>query len=164
MNRASAEIYAAPLEEKETIFNLMQFYSYDFSEFIDMDVEDGGLYASYPYLDDYWTEPEIRFPYLIKLNGRIAGFALVRKIQTIEKTFFSMAEFFVMKKYRRLGIGKQAAIALFDLHPGAWEVFQLETNIPAQYFWNKIISEYTRDQYTERVEQGEKTQVFVTGR
>lgn len=164
MYRLNVEIYAAPIKEKETILNLIQFYSYDFSEFMDMDVEDNGLYASYPYMDDYWTEPGVRFPYLIKCNGRMAGFALVRKIQTAQKTFFSMAEFFVTKKYRRLGVGKKAAIALFDLHSGAWEVFQLKTNSPAQNFWKKVISEYTNDQYIEHDEQGEKTQAFIAGR
>ncbi|WP_422656708.1 GNAT family N-acetyltransferase [Paenibacillus sp. EC2-1] len=164
MNLNHVEVYAAPVNEKETISNLMHFYAYDFSEYMDMDIEEDGLYAPYPYLNDYWTEPDFRFPYLFKVNGKHAGFALVRKIQTAEKTFFSMAEFFVMKKYRRQGVGKLAAIALFDLHSSPWEVFQLKTNIPAQHFWNKVISEYARGQYTEHDEQGDKTQAFVAGR
>lgn len=156
-------LYPALIEEKNTIAHLMQYYFYDFSEFVDMDVEDDGLYGSYPYLDSYWMEPGVRFPYLMKVNGKNSGFALVRQIQTREKTYFSMAEFFIMKKYRRSGVGKRAAMELFDLHPGAWEVFQLETNMPAQRFWNKVISDYTNGEFTERDDQGRKTQVFVSG-
>lgn len=160
---ADYRLYRALIEEKNTFAHLMQYYFYDFSEFVDMDVEDDGLYGSYPYLDSYWMEPGVRFPYLMKVNGKNAGFALVRQIQTREKTYFSMAEFFIMKKYRRSGVGKRAAMELFDLHPGAWEVFQLETNLPAQRFWNKVISEYTLGVFTERDGQGRKTQVFKSG-
>ncbi|MEJ7588194.1 MAG: hypothetical protein WKI04_11600 [Ferruginibacter sp.] len=41
---------AAP-EHKEVIKNLMQFYMYDFSRFIPLDVEDDGLFAPYLNLD-----------------------------------------------------------------------------------------------------------------
>ena len=54
-----------------------------------------------------------------------------------------------MKKYRKEGIGKQAAFYLFDLFPGTWEVAELETNLPAQIFWRKVISEYTDNNYLE---------------
>lgn len=33
-----------------------------------------------------------------------------------------MSEFFVMKKYRRQGIGKKAAIEVLQMHPGKWEL------------------------------------------
>jgi len=31
----------------------MQFYIYDFSEFVRHDVEEDGLFAAYPLLDEY---------------------------------------------------------------------------------------------------------------
>ena len=54
-----------------------------------------------------------------------------------------------MKKYRKEGIGKQAAFHIFDLFQGVWEVAELETNLPAQKFWRKTISEYTNNEYVE---------------
>ncbi|WP_327205186.1 hypothetical protein [Paenibacillus sp. Soil522] len=49
-----------------------------------------------------------------------------------------------MKKYRKEGIGKAVAKQIFNLHKGQWEVYQLESNKPAQIFWNKTIDEYTQ--------------------
>jgi predicted acetyltransferase len=65
----SYEIKRATLEEKDILNNLMQFYIYDFSEFMDLHVEDNGKFSDYP-LNDYWIE-DSRFPYLIKLTGKM---------------------------------------------------------------------------------------------
>jgi predicted acetyltransferase len=89
---------------------------------------------------------------LVKINEKYAGFALVRKIiheDKDNKFHYSMAEFFILKKYRKSGVGKQTAFHLFDLFPGTWEVAEIKENIPAQKFWRKIISEYTNDNYKE---------------
>ncbi|MFD0679145.1 MULTISPECIES: GNAT family N-acetyltransferase [unclassified Paenibacillus] len=156
------QIVKANKEEKEVLQNLMQFYFYDFSEFMDSDVKEDGLYGKYPYLDDYWMD-ENRFPYLLKLEGKNVGFVLVRYIESEDKEpYFSIAEFFIMKKYRRLGLGKKAAIQMFDTHKGLWEVFQVEKNVPAQIFWMHVINEYTSGRFTDRIEQGERRQEFST--
>ena len=74
--------------------------------------------------------------------------------------YFSMAEFFIMQKYRREGIGKEAARQLFTLHKGDWQVHQRENNIPAQEFWRKVINKYTDGQFSERLESGRRVQNF----
>lgn len=148
--------------DKNILGNLMQFYFYDFSEFVKCDVEDGGLYKPYEYLDEYWKDENHRFPYLVKQDGKYIGFVLVRLIESEEGNYFSIAEFFIMKKYRREGIGKAVAHRIFDLHRGLWEVFQMETNKPAQAFWHKTINEYTKGQFSERVEDGRRYQEFVS--
>jgi predicted acetyltransferase len=155
------EIKRATLEEKETLSNLMQFYIYDFSEFLDLHIEDNGKFDDYP-LHDYWTEDN-RFPYLIKLNGKNAGFVLVKLINTDDDdSCFSIAEFFIMKRYRRAGLGNLIAKDIFKIHKGQWEVYQIDNNVPAQHFWKKVIEEYTGGKFTERIEVGRKTQVFVS--
>ena len=63
-HRMEFQIIKASKEYKNTVGNLMQFYFYDFSEFVKCDVEDNGLYRAYEYLDDYWNEENHRFPYL----------------------------------------------------------------------------------------------------
>ncbi|CAK7026279.1 GNAT family N-acetyltransferase [Tissierella sp. P1] len=155
------QIIKASKEYKNIVGNLMQFYFYDFSEFVKCDVEDNGLYRAYEYLDDYWNEENHRFPYLVKQDGKYIGFVLVRLIESEEENYFSIAEFFIMKKYRRKGIGQAVANKIFDLHRGQWEVFQIETNKPAQAFWHKTIDEYTKGQFKERSENGKKVQEFV---
>jgi predicted acetyltransferase len=147
-------------EYKNVIKNLMQFYIYDFSEYVKCDVEENGLFGAYPYLDDYWKEENYRFPYIIKKDEKYAGFVFVRFIESEERNYFSIAEFFIMKKYRREGVGKTVAEQIFNLHKGQWEVYQKESNKPAQLFWNKIINEYTKGRFKERSENGRRIQDF----
>lgn len=159
--RMEFQIIKASKEYKDVLRNLMQFYFYDFSEFIKCDVEDNGLYKSYEYLDEYWKDENHRFPYLVKQDGEYIGFVLVRVIESEDGNYFSIAEFFIMKKYRRNGIGQAVAKEIFDLHRGQWEVFQIEPNKPAQAFWYKAINEYTKGEFSERVEGGGRIQEFT---
>jgi predicted acetyltransferase len=51
----------------------------------------------------------------------------------------SVAEFFVLRKYRRIGVGSRAAKILFERWPGSWEVAVARYNKPALSFWRKAI-------------------------
>src|SRR3954447_13292802 len=114
------ELIHASQGYKGVINNLMQFYMYDFSAYVDLDLEEDGFFQTYPNLEDYWIERDKKFPYIIKKNEKYVGFVLVKTIGA-ENNYFSIAEFFIMKKYRRTGIGKTVAVQLFDLHKGQWE-------------------------------------------
>lgn len=142
------EIHPASLEEKPILTRLMELYLYDFSIFIDEEIGDDGIYG-YNYLDAYWVEPH-RFPFLFRVEGKLAGFALVRRVGEQDGLpLHSMTEFFVMKKYRRLGVGKAAAFWLFNRFAGAWQVEEVNTNLTAQVFWRRVIQEYSRGQFQE---------------
>ena len=156
-----AQSIKASYQYKEIIQHLMQFYLYDFSEFVALDVEADGLFAAYKHLDDYWND-ENRFPYIIQKDKKHIGFVLVRFIEEQQRNHFSIAEFFVMKKYRRKGIGKFIASQIFNSYKGKWEVFQKENNKPAQLFWKKIINEYTNGNFKERFEDGKLIQDFTS--
>ena len=153
------ELVLASNDDIDVIKNLMQFYIYDFSEYIGYDVEKQGLYKAYHGLDEYRKEGAGNFPYIMTKDKKNIGFALVRKHHASEK-YFSIAEFFIMKKYRRFGIGKAAAIHLFTLYKGDWQVQQRENNIPAQKFWRSVIEEYTNGDFTERMVNGRIVQNF----
>jgi predicted acetyltransferase len=146
-------------EYKEVLKNLMQFYIYDFSEYVDCDVEGDGLFSAYHDLDAYWKESDDKFPYLVKKDDKYVGFVLVKTIK-VERELFSIAEFFIMKKYRREGIGKAVAKKLFDRYKGWWEVHQRENNKSAQQFWRKVINEYTKSHFTEHFVNGKRIQMF----
>jgi len=154
-------LLTAAHEHKPIIENLMQFYMYDFSNYVDLDVEADGLFKAYKDLALYWNDKN-RFPYIIQTQNTYAGFALVRWIETPQQSHYSIAEFFVMNKYRRAGIGKTIANQLFNLHKGNWEVFQKETNKPAQLFWHSVIDTYTKGNFTERLKDGKRIQAFKT--
>jgi predicted acetyltransferase len=167
------EIIPASHQEKGTLQNLMQLYLYDFSELAGEDVDDSGRFG-YAYLDLYWTEPE-RHPFLIRVDGKLAGFALVRQASSLVEgapssgeTCMHMAEFFILRKYRRQGVGALAAWKLFDRFPGRWEVYEIAENAAAQDFWRKAIGEYTGENYREFILDQQEwrgpVQVFETGR
>ncbi|SET71532.1 Predicted acetyltransferase [Oceanobacillus limi] len=150
-----------PYEDRSILSNLIQLYRYDSSEFDDHVVNRHGLYP-YKYLDHQWTD-DYRRPFIVKVDGEIAGFVLLildvpnefTKLSSAEKTIV-ISDFFMMRKYRRKGIGKQVAFLLFQQFAGSfWEVKQTISNKPAYEFWNRIIREYTGSNYTEVVIQNE---------
>lgn len=122
------------LEQKSVFVQLMELCNYDFSIYFGDDINEYGYYG-YDRIDDYWNEAG-RFPYFIRVDGKLAGFVLVRSCceYNAMETPHSIAEFFVVQKYRRRGVGRQAAIQTFDLHRGGWEVAQWANNVPAQAF------------------------------
>ncbi|MGE5223053.1 MAG: GNAT family N-acetyltransferase [Omnitrophica WOR_2 bacterium] len=145
----TVDIQPVVYADKLILRNLMELYLYDFSEFDGMDVNAHGRFE-YRYLDHYWTEAG-RFPYFIRYDGRLAGFALVRDIEGEEgEKVHRIAEFFILRKYRRKGIGKDAAIWLFKHFGGKWQVEELENNLPAQSFWRKVIGEITQGKFQEK--------------
>jgi predicted acetyltransferase len=141
------EIIPVVEEEKQILSHLIELYEYDFSEYGDSDVNKLGLYG-YSYLDYYWTE-ERRHPYFIVVDGNLAGFVLVCDYCYVLKNSNAnlIAEFFVMKKYRKHGVGSYAAKYIFDLFKGSWELTINPYNPISQKFWTKVISEYTKNKY-----------------
>jgi predicted acetyltransferase len=130
--QVDVDVVGAELRDKPVLRQLLQLYQYDFSEFDDADVDAEGSYR-YRYLDEYWTEPE-RHPLLFRVDGKWAGFALVRS-----GTPHDMAEFFVMRKYRRSGVGTVLAREVFARFPGEWQVRQMTSNPAATAFWLQAI-------------------------
>ncbi|MGC4103819.1 GNAT family N-acetyltransferase [Ferruginibacter sp.] len=155
------QLLEAAEKDKTVIENLLQFYIYDFSEYMSLDVKDDGKFASYPQLESYWTESN-KFPYIIKAEDKYAGFVLVKLVSNADSAYFSMAEFFILKKFRLSGIGKSIAFRVFELHKGQWEIFQRNSNKPAQLFWRKVIHEYSGGKFSEHAEEGKQVQRFVS--
>ena len=141
------EVIQAGLDDKPLIQRMMELYAYDFSEFDSSDLDSHGTFG-YPWLDHYWNE-EGRYPFIVRVDGRLAGFVLVNQHTYLPGSEWAIAEFFIMRKYRKRGVGKTVAFSIFDRFRGKWEVHELENNIPSQLFWRKVISEYNHGQYSE---------------
>ena len=92
------------------------------------------------------------------MDGKLAGFAIVHQRSRIsgDTSTWDMAEFFVMRKYQRRGVGKAVATRLFEAYRGAWEVRQLAANHRAISFWRCVIAHYTRGAFTETVFDDER--------
>jgi predicted acetyltransferase len=143
----NVEIQEATFDEKSILRNLMELYIYDASEFEPLDVGAHGLFG-YRWLDHYWTESD-RYPFIVRADGKLAGFVLVRTLEESKTGIRSIAEFFILRRYRRQGMGRQVAHRIFDLFPGQWSVAQVDANQRAQVFWRKVISEYTQGNFQE---------------
>ena len=135
------------LEDREILANLLEKYDYEFSQYDDRDVNRLGLFG-YPYLDLYWMEDN-RFAYFIKVDEKLAGFIMICNYREDgdPETDFQVAEFFVMYKYRRSGIGKQAFFQVLEKHKGRWGLGWHPKNKTSAYFWEKVISEYTEGKF-----------------
>lgn len=149
------------IEQKSVFMQMMELYMYDFSEFSDEDINEYG-YFGYLRIDDYWNE-EGRYPFFIRVDGKLAGLVLVRSCCEYNDlpNPHNIAEFFVMKKYRRKGVGKEVAMKIFEMFPGGWEVSQWVNNLPAQYFWKQVISKYTKGKYDTFIAPGNRSVGFT---
>lgn len=138
----AVEVVRARVGDKTVLRRLLQLYHYDFSEWSGDDVDEHGEFA-HLYLDHYWTDPDSH-PFLIRCDGRFSGLALVRTAGIND-----MAEFFVMRKYRRHGVGRQAARQVFEMFPGEWQVRQVHGNDAATAFWRSVLPDGYQESLTE---------------
>ena len=143
----NVEIVLMEYAQKSVLRQLLELYTYEWTEYADWDINEHG-YFGYPYVDNYWNEPE-RYPYLIKADGKIAGFALIcpHCEYRAEADAHCIGEFFVMLKYRRKGVGMQAAMKLFEKHKGNWEITYWKKNVRAAKFWLTVVDRYAPDNY-----------------
>jgi predicted acetyltransferase len=140
---AGIEVLPATPEQAPILANLLELYAHDFSEFHNIDLGADGRFG-YPQLPLYWRESD-RHPFLIRVNGMLAGCVLVKRGSEAfgNETVWDMAEFFVLRAYRRQGIGTQAAHEVWRRFPGAWEVRVMQSNTSAYHFWARAISTLT---------------------
>jgi predicted acetyltransferase/N-acetylglutamate synthase-like GNAT family acetyltransferase len=144
------EVLAAGPEQEPVLANLLELYSYDFSELLDLRLGPDGRFG-YPRLPLYWHE-EGRYPFLVHVDGELAGFALVTKGSVIsgDADSWDMAEFFIVRRYRRRGIGAAVARRLWQRFPGPWEIRVHEKNEPAYGFWRAAVQAFAHSSAQER--------------
>jgi predicted acetyltransferase len=137
-----AEIIHALPEHQSILANMLELYAHDFSEFIDLRLGADGRFG-YKHLSSYWKESN-RYPFLIMANGDLAGFVFVRKGSEIsdDADVWDMAEFFVVRGFRRIGVGMKVAHEIWKKFPGKWEVRVMDRNHKAKDFWRRAIAEF----------------------
>jgi predicted acetyltransferase len=136
-------IDAARTEERGLVENLTQLYVHDFSALFAgtqrLDLGQDGRFQLDPPFDATWQVDD-HLTLLLRWHGHPAGFALInRHSHMAAPTDNAIAEYFVVRKYRRLGIGIAAARAIFTAWPGQWEVAVMRANIGAIAFWDEAI-------------------------
>ena len=134
------------VDEKQTLINLYEKYSYEWSQYNPRDVNKSGLYCDERYDFDCYMQTERKcIAYFIEVDDNLAGFALIYDIPEIEdiEVDYIINEFFVMYKYRRLGVGRKAVYEILDRQKGKWFLYYNPKNISSVHFWNNAINEYT---------------------
>jgi predicted acetyltransferase len=143
--------------DSRILSNLLELYIHDLSGvFPHVELGPDGRFG-YPKLPLYWTEPEQRFAFLIRERGAVAGFALVTRGSPAveEPNTLDVAEFFVLRRYRRTGVGRAAVRLLWRRLPGMWTVRVSEANPSALLFWSAVIGEQTAGKAVEFVRPGQ---------
>ena len=150
------DVVRAQPEHGEVLGQLFQLYAYDFSEFVKLDVDEHGRYAG-PAFQGYFGD-ENCFPYLVQVDGRLAGFAIVRRGSRLcrEDNAWDMEEFFVLRRYRRCGVGREVACLLFERHIGWWELRQRRENSVAIAFWRATVDAFTGGEFRETLLDDER--------
>ncbi|MGH6872474.1 MAG: GNAT family N-acetyltransferase [Rhizomicrobium sp.] len=148
------EILPATTGDYAVIRNLARFYVYDMAEHAGWPFGDDGAFDAGEQFAPYWGLPGGRpwpaewkgHPFLVRIDGHPAGFALVKQIAP---DAFDMGEFFIGRQHRRARMGQRAATQLFGAFPGRWEIREMLTNVAAQAFWRRIVADYTGGGFTE---------------
>ena len=149
-------------DEKDVLANLLQLYMYDFSEFAGGVARSDGRFHYHDDLDERWGKRWFH-PFLLEVvdedprdsvtDLRPAGFAVVANASyssdPAEGDQWLIDDFFVMRKYRRNGVGTMLARRMFDSFKGRWEVGEMRQNVAAQAFWRRVIGEYTQGRFED---------------
>ena len=110
-----------------------------------------------------WFGDRNAFPLIILKTTERVGFAMVarsvhpRGPPVVE---YRMAEFFISRTSRRLGVGRTAVNLILNRFAGRWEITEYLRNPGAVSFWRRVVAGYTRGSYQERVINGEVRQIF----
>jgi predicted acetyltransferase len=164
--KMEVEVSLVPYERRDVILNLAVFFKYEILPWIHGipggELNQWGTFGesarthaeAVSVWESFWNKPGVCFPYLISADGKTAGFATVASRPHCHPFVdFRMNDFFVVNKYRRMGVGKQAAYTIFDRHRGNWEVDW--SNPGADAFWHRIVGEYAGNNFREWQVTGE---------
>ena len=133
--------------EFRVVSRMLQLYLHDLSETDGEDLQASGCFL-YPWLPDFWRKAN-HAAFVFREDGKYAGFALVDDDVVLPGGERSIEEFFVLRKFRRQGVGRRAATALFRALPGRWEVGHGMTNARADAFWREVIGSFTGNDFSE---------------
>jgi predicted acetyltransferase len=111
----------------------------------------------------HWFGDPNTYPLVIVRGAEPVGFARVLRSQAgaLEpRVDYRMAEFFVARSQRRLGVGATAVQLILSRFAGRWEITEYLRNTEAVKFWRRVVAAYTHGAYQERIVNGEVRQVF----
>lgn len=129
-------IQCATQGDKDLLFRLMQLYYFEATRWSGEDILENGHYECdesglQPYFDADSTDQA----YILRVDGKPAGFALVEEVPHEGARMHEFADLFVLPKYRRIGLGAAATkrIVLDSDRPWLFAIFRKDHE--AQRYW-----------------------------
>lgn len=144
IKQTDIQVSKASVEQSSIIAQLYELYTYEMTDLADFDINEDGFYR-YSDLPYYWQDSN-KYPFLIWVNKKLAGFVLIQKGSPIDENpdIWDIAEFFIMRKFRKQGIGQFVAKYIWSRYKGPWQVRVWDNNIVAHAFWNNVIQEFVK--------------------
>ncbi len=129
-------------DEKPVLASLFNYYMYEFSDLTRSKLQPDGSYIRNTELIDRYWQKENHYPYFILADEEIAGFVFIRHYPS-EDGVFDIDQFFVLKRFARMGIGSAAFKRSLELFPGKWIVRVMKENERGFLFWNSAVGAVT---------------------
>lgn len=144
MSDTTVELIQTGPEQAGLIRNLYQFYAYESSDWEQEDVEqDGRFYIHEEHLARYWQEPQWSANLLL-VDGYIAGFLLIERSELPGINALELADLFILKRYRRKGIGRALATQVLTSGEADWLVRFYDQDEASQAFWRSVLDNLPR--------------------
>ena len=152
MPETTVELIQTGPEESELIRNLYQYYAYESSDWEQEDVEaDGRFYIHDEHLTRYWHDPQWSANLLL-VDGYIAGFMLIEGSELPGIDALELADLFILKRYRRKGIGRAIATQVLSSGHADWLVRFYDQDEVSQAFWRVVLDDLPRPVQTLELE------------
>jgi predicted acetyltransferase len=143
---SQVELIPATAADYACIENMMQFYCYDFSEYLLLPLNAAGMFTLSPKAE-YWAKPATQ-AFLIRVDGEMAGFVTVDDEIEEPGAEHNIGYFWVSRAFKGQGVGREVVRQLLARISGEWQVFYIKANLGAAGFWGKVIPVCTRGNFT----------------
>lgn len=105
-------------------------------------------------LDSYFVG-SMHIPLFFTTEDKLVGFALIKLKQTLKgldgqsDTMINIiVEFYVIRPWRRKGIGTTAAHMILDRYPGQWVITTWPNDVRVR-FWHHVVTQYKQGKVHE---------------
>lgn len=136
------------ITKKDTLYRLLEYSLFEESLNDGNEMNEEAIFE-YKYFESYFKEDSRDAFFIREIDtNKLLGFVMINQyVQKVDEGH-SIAEYMVIPKYRKKHIGKNVAFECFDMYGGNWEVSPSFGSESAYQFWNKVIAEYTNNNYS----------------
>ena len=134
-------IQAATAADKSLLFRLLQLYYFEATRWSGEDILDDGSYdCDEDGLASYIGAQGADAAYILRVDGKPAGFALVEWLPFGNGQIREFADLFVLPKYRRLGLAEAATRRIVLETEGPWLFAVCRKDEAALRYWNNAFA------------------------